>query len=80
MISFSTIQTDPWIVPEETSIHKFGDQMLLSPIELGYEAIYLACALIPSLQSIGSINHWIMAHILIHSLMYSLPMKASWKS
>ncbi len=35
---------------------------------------------IPSLRSIRSIDHWIMAHLLIHSLMYSLPMRALWRS
>lgn len=45
MISSSTFQNDPWIVPDETSIHSFSDRMSLSPIELDYEAIYSACAM-----------------------------------
>jgi len=34
MISSSIFQAYPWIVPDETSIHSFGDQMSLSSIEL----------------------------------------------
>lgn len=36
--------------------------------------------LTPYLRSIGSINHRIMAHLLIHYVVYSLSMRASWRS
>lgn len=54
MISSSTILTDPWVVPDEANIHSFGDRISLSPIELDYEAIYLACLA----YSFSSIN-WV---------------------
>lgn len=54
MISSSTILIDPWIVLDETKIHSLSDRMPLSPIEIDYEAIYLAC----STYSFSSIN-WV---------------------
>lgn len=58
MISSSTISTDPWIVPAETNINSFGDRIPLSPIELNYEAIHLACVTHSDLvSSINQVDH-----------------------
>ena len=64
MISSCTTTTDPWVVLDESNIDTFGDRMSLNPIEIDYEAIYLACAVHSTLAS--SIN-WVD-----HSLYYNM--------
>ena len=63
MISSSTILFDSCIVPSETDIQSFGDQMLLIPIEKFYEAIYSDCVT----HTFSSIN-WVD-----RSLDYGIP-------
>lgn len=52
MILSSIILTDPWIVPESQKINSFCDRMLLSPIELEYESIYLECSENPNIDDL----------------------------
>lgn len=43
MILSSTIQIDPYIVPDNSNTESLSNNIMLSPIDLKYEAIYLAC-------------------------------------
>jgi len=52
ILSSSISPTNLWIVPHEDNINSFGDHMPLSPIELDYEAIHLACVVHSDLVSL----------------------------
>jgi len=43
MISSCTTPSNPWMVPNTSNVDTFSDRMSLSPVEIGYEAIYSAC-------------------------------------